>query len=303
MRKFFIAISLLAASAGAQTLELTNEVIASSDYTDSHDNVLGNGWIDRLHAIYDFPISMHLTDDRRPIVWRGVVRGTYSYMQNNGAAAVYNPDNILNATANVMHIRPIASRWTLIATAGVGIHTAFDALTWRDFAVNAAAIFSYKYSEQLDYGIGAALVTTYGWPLVLPMPYLRWHNGGDTGAPTPGTWVFDVNFMGHIQATASTWLTQDVSLMVNIFEMESTFANVKMDGKWKVYSSTTMQSSVCPSLRLGPGKLSAALGVAWRRGTRISDRSYSGFFKGFNHNRRRNFGTAVYVSLGYSMLL
>lgn len=300
MRKFFVVISLCACVASAQTLEVSNAVISSSDYTDSRDNVLGNGWIDQLRASYTFPISTRLTDDKKPVVWRGVLRGTYSHLANNGMAAAYNPDNILNATANVMHIRPIASQWTLIATAGVGIHTAFDDITWRDISVNAAAIFSYKHSYKLDYGIGAALITTYGWPLVLPMPYVRWHSGAATEAPKPGTWGFDVNFMGHFQAVASTYLTKDIALKVNLLEMESTFANMKTDGKWKVYSSTTMQSSVCPSLRLASGTLSAAFGVAWQRSTRISDRSYSGFFKGFNHNRRRDFGTAVYVSVGYS---
>ena len=305
MKRFsLIALLLLALGARAQQLEISNEIITSSEYKDSKDNHVGNGYMDKVSATYSFPISMKLTEDKKPVMWRGVVRGFYGRMENSRSVAAYNPDDIFNATVNIMHIRPIGSRWMLMATAGVGIHTTFDNVTGRDIFVNAAAVFSYKHSDNLDYGVGVAAMTTYGWPLVLPMPYVRWHDGQNGGRPVPGTWAFDLNFMGRIQAVASTWLTDRVKLNIDAFDMESLHANIRQDGRWKVYNTTTMQSGVRPELVLGRNSsLSVAVGIVWRRTTCVADRSYSGFFKSFNHNRRRHFGRAAYLTVGYSTRL
>lgn len=300
----FLLLLLPIIGARGQKLEVSNEIITSSAYEDSKDNHLGNGYMDKVSATYSFPISMKMTAEKKPVMWRGVVRGFYGRMQNNGAAASYNPDDILNATINIMHIRPIGSRWTLMATVGIGIHTTFDKVTWRDAFVNAAAVFSYRHSDNLDYGVGVAALTTYGWPLVLPMPYVRWHNMQAGDKPVPGTWGFHINFMGHTQAIASTWITDRVKLNIDAIDTESLHANVQQEGEWKVYTTTTMQSGVRPEISIGKNSsLQVALGIVWRRTTSVTDRSYEGFFKMFNHNRRRSFGRAAYLSIGYSTRL
>lgn len=299
-----LLLSVSVITAGAQKLTVENEVVTSSAYEDSKDNRLGNGYIDKVSVTYDMPLSMRLTEDKKPVMWRAFVRGFYGHAENNGAAAVYNPDDILNATVNVMHIRPIGERWTLMATAGIGIHSTFDDFTWRDVFANAAAVFSYRHNANLDYGVGVAAITTYGWPIVLPMPYVRYHSTQTQGRPTPGTWEFDINFMGRAQLTASTWLTPRLKLNIDGLDMQSMHANVKYDGKWKVYTTTTAQSGIRPELTLGKkSTLSLAAGIVWRRTTNLADRSYAGFFKSFNHNRRRHFGRAAYITVGYSTRL
>lgn len=304
MRLSLLALLFFALNAKAQKLEISNEIITSSEYEDSKDNRLGNGYIDVIRATYDQPLSVKFTEDKKPILWRSIVRAQYGHMENNGQATTYNPDDILNATVNIMHIRPIGERWTLMATGGIGIHSTFDDFTWRDIFINAAAVFSYKHNDKLDYGFGVAAITTYGWPLVLPMPYIRWHSAQGQGKPVPGTWEFDVNFMGRAQTTASTWLNERLKLNIDAFDMESLHANVKVDGDWKVYSTTVTQSGVRPELTIGKnGTVSLAAGIVWKRTNSLADRSYSGFFKNFNHNRRRHFGRSAFLTIGYSTKL
>lgn len=296
----FALAAMSSAGGKAQRLEVYNDVVTSSAYENSDGEHLGNGYMDKVTVKYEFPISSATDNEGGRILWRGIVRGFYAHLENNGAASSYNPDDMLNANVNVMHVRPLKGRWSLIATAGLCIHTAFHDFTWRDVILNGAAIFSYSHSRRLDYGIGAAITTAYGWPLVLPMPYVRWRNGSPS-ENVKGTWEIDFNMMGAVQASAATWLTEDMKLNIEAFRMESMAANHKVDGDWKVYSSTTMRSGLRPELKIGKtGMLSLAAGVVWRRGTSLADRSYSGFFKNFNHNRRRHFGPAMYISVGYN---
>lgn len=285
----------------AQKLEVSNEIVTSSDYEDSHDNHLGNGYMDKLKVGFEMPLSVRFTEDKRPIIWQAMVGAAYGRQWNNGAAQQYNPDEVLNASVNIIHVRPLRGRWTMLATVGAGVHTTFDDTSARDIFVNAAAIFSYRHDKRLSYGVGVALTNTYGWPLVLPMPYLRYGNSQTGDKPVVGAWDFDINFMGRIQFTAGTWLSERIKLNIDGLNMESLHANVKSDGDYKVYNTTTMRSGLRPELTIGKkGRLMLAAGIVWRRSSSLADRSWAGFFKSFNHNRRRSYGRAGYISIGYS---
>lgn len=304
MRVPFLFVLLLCLPLSAQRIEVSNEIVTSSDYEDSHDTHLGNGYMDKLKVGCELPLSAHLTADKQLVVWRAVVGAVYGRQWNNGAACLYNPDDVLNATVNIIHLRPLKGRWSLLATAGMGVHTAFDDMTARDIMVNAAAIFCYRHDSRLSYGVGVATMNTYGWPLILPMPYVRYQNTPAEGRPIVGAWDFDINFMGRMQFTAGTWLTEALKLNIDGFNMESLHANVRVDGDYKVYNTTTWKSGLRPELAVGKnGRLSVAAGVVWRRSSSYADRSWAGFFKSFNHNRRRAYGRAAYVTIGYTTKL
>lgn len=288
----------------AQKIEVSNEIVSSSDFEDSHDNHLGNGYMDKLKVGFDMPLSVKFTQDKQPIMWRIMAGAVYGRQSTNGEAKEYNPDDIFNATVNVMHIRPLKGRWSLLATVGAGLHTTFDDTSARDIFINAAAIFSYRHDQRLSYGVGVALTNTFGWPLILPMPYVRYQAAAAGGKPVVGAWDFDVNFMGRMQFTAGTWLTERLKLNIDGFNMENLHANVKVDGDYKVYSMSTWKSGVRPELTIGKkGCLMLAAGWVWRRSVGLADRSWAGFFKSFNRNRRHTFGRSGYITIGYSTKL
>lgn len=290
------ALAAAAVTLHAQQLEVTNETVTSSTLEDSDENPYGSGWTDKVTVRYSFPIETKESTNDQSVVWRGNAVYTYAHLTNNGLADDYNPDDMFSAHLNVMNMRPLGGRWRLIWFADVGIVTAFDDFTARDIVVAGGAVFAYTHDKSLSYGVGAALSTVYGAPIILPVPYVHYQSST--------AWVFDINMLGRIQATASRSIGKRVRLNIDIYKIEGMSANIKRGGDWKLYNSTTMKSGVSPELDLGEyGSAFLSAGVAWRRTTSIADRSYKGFFKSFNHKRRKKFGAAVDFCIGYKCTL
>lgn len=278
--------------AKAQQVEVSGGMLTSSKFEDSDGNEYGKGSMQQYNIKYTHPISSRLSDDGRPIAWSATFAGTYNRLDNKGLAAQYNPDDILNASLIVSHLRPIAARWSIIATVGVGICGATKDIGWRSVLFNGSCLFVYKASNTVSLGGGVGLTNAYGAPMVVPMAYLRWQTGGST--------TFDLTFVNGVKAVAAHKFTPRFSLAWNVLDMSTLMAIVKVGDKNKVYSNIMLRSTLQPSVRLGKkSSLYLAAGANLVRTRKLTDRSIKYMFKLPDHADKRHFAPAACFAVGY----
>lgn len=287
-----LALALLCLRGSAQQLEIQAETIACTDIEDHDGNSYGSGSLFKLSARGNANLSMSIDSLRRPTVWNLAGRATYGHLANHGQARTLYPDQMLNAGVNLTHIRPLRGRWSLMAMAGVGLYTTIDELAWRDLLVNAGLIFCRTVNPNLTIGVGAALTNTYGAPMILPIPYVRW--------TCAGRFEFGVNMIGLASVWGAMKIDDRLKLNLDFFEIESLSAVRRMNHHTYVVGMTGIRSAIRPEWLMGQSSLSLSVGVEWNRSLRSTKRDWSGFFHTFNRNNRRTFNPAPDISLAYS---
>lgn len=276
----------------AQKLELELESTTCSGLENSDGEDLGSGSLLRLSGKYDQMLSRSVDEIGRPVMWMGTVQASYSELSNHGEAAELYPDEIFEASVNVTHIRPLSGRWSVIISAGVGIYTTIDDFSGKDILFNGGAMFSYHKSSNLDLGVGVGLTNSYGVPMILPIPFLKWSS--------LGRYEFNVMMMGRPKVSAAMRVDEQLKLNLDLIEIEGSTAVVKVDGKRKIFSQMSTKTAFRPEYKVGRSVVNVSIGCTWQRGARITNRSLKAFFKSFNHRSSNRFDPAWSVSAGYS---
>lgn len=91
-----------------QQLEITTGYLSRSAFTDKQKVSYGKGELYRIGLKYNQPLSVKLNDYGEPILWTASIQGSLYDLRGTDEAANQNPDDILNASVNVTHIRPLA---------------------------------------------------------------------------------------------------------------------------------------------------------------------------------------------------
>lgn len=126
-----------------QQLEITTGYLSRSAFTDKQKVSYGKRELYRIGLKYNQPLSVKLNDYREPILWTVSIQGSLYDLRGTGEGANQNPDDILNASVNVTHIRPLSERWSIIATLGFGIYSAPDEISWSSVLANGGCLFIY----------------------------------------------------------------------------------------------------------------------------------------------------------------
>ena len=124
-----------------------------------------------------------------------------------------NPDNLLNASLNISHIRPLSDKWSIIASVGGGVYAPLDGVSMKTLLANGAIIFVYKLRKNLDLGIGAGLTNSYGIPMILPMMYFSWRNAG--------RYELKVDMSSGMKVSVATWLNKKLKLELTALDMDA----------------------------------------------------------------------------------
>lgn len=147
----YLSIILLALTvafqAEAQQLEISAGYLSRSAFTDKQKVSYGKGELYSIGLKYNQPLSVKLNDYGEPILWTASIQGSLYDLRGTDEAATQNPDDILNASVNVTHIRPLSERWSIIATLGFGIYSAPDEISWSSVLANGGCLFIYKVNE------------------------------------------------------------------------------------------------------------------------------------------------------------
>lgn len=294
MTKFLSAI-LLVLIVGfrvqGQQLEISAGYLSRSAFTDKQKVSYGKGELYRIGLKYNQPLSVKLNDYGEPILWTASIQGSLYDLRGSGEAANQNPDDILNASVNITHIRPLSERWSIIATLGFGIYSAPDEISWNSVLANGGCLFIYKVNDIFSIGGGIGLTNAYGTPMVVPMTYVKWN--------PKGRLEFDMNISSGIKASAQTWFGQNFKLRWNLLEMEGITSVIKMEGKNRLYSSMMLSSYLTPSFYFNK-KLSIFLdaGVDMVRTCKITDRKIKYIFGGQKDEDKRHFRPAGKLGVG-----
>lgn len=103
--------------------ELSAEYLSASELKDKDGNAHGKGDMLKVTGQYTLPLSVKRDEEGKVKAWPAMVRGMYATMNNRNGAEQLNPDNILNVSFNLSHIRPIGRRWRFIASIGAGVYS------------------------------------------------------------------------------------------------------------------------------------------------------------------------------------
>ena len=148
---------------------ISYDYLPESSLKDDLGNEYGSGSLMMVSGRYNLPLSVRHDDKGRLVAWSATVNAAYGVFHNKGQARELNPDNLLNASLNISHIRPLSDKWSIIASVGGGVYAPLDGVSMKTLLANGAIIFVYKLRKNLDLGIGAGLTNSYGIPMILPM--------------------------------------------------------------------------------------------------------------------------------------
>lgn len=291
----FLSIVLLALTVGfqmhAQQLEISTGYLSRSAFTDKQKVSYGKGELFRFGIKYNQPLSMKINENGDPILWTASIQGSLYDLRNTGEAALQNPDDILNASVNFTHIRPLSKKWSIIATLGVGIYSAPSEIGWKSVLANGGCLFIYRVNDIFSVGGGIGLTNAYGTPMVVPMTYIKWN--------PKGRFEFDLNISSGIRASAQTWFGRNFRLKWNLLEMEGITSVIKVNGKDRLYSSMMLSSYFTPSFYLSQ-KFSVFLdaGVDMVRTRKVTDRKIKYIFGGQEDSEKRHFRPAGKLGIG-----
>ena len=256
---------------------ISYDYLPESSLKDDLGNEYGSGSLMMVSGRYNLPLSVRHDDKGRLVAWSATVNAAYGVFHNKGQARELNPDNLLNASLNISHIRPLSDKWSIIASVGGGVYAPLDGVSMKTLLANGAIIFVYKLRKNLDLGIGAGLTNSYGIPMILPMMYFSWRNAG--------RYELKVDMSSGMKVSVATWLNKKLKLELTALDMDGMSAVMEVDGKSKIYSTVMLGSYISPSYQLSR-KTAVYLGVGgnWIRGISMSDRSLKGFLNNFKND-------------------
>ncbi len=241
-------------------------------------------------AMANIPLSVKLNENKRPTMWSIGLGGSYASLNNKNFA----PDmvsEIMNLQLAVMHLRPLSSKWSLMASVGVGVYTPFtefSKIRYKHVLGNLGVVFIHHLRPNLDLGGGLAVNSTFGYPMAFPALYFDWRSGRK--------FKMNVSLGQGLELSAGYHFNDYFSLSL-AGEMNGQMALVEKDGKDKIFTHQYMVAGLRPELKLGKSGLSipVTLGINAIRPTYYSDRTLKGMFSTDNDYY---FQVAPYGSVG-----
>lgn len=287
---FFICLVVTFTAAG-QRVQLSTDYLSRAQFTDHQDHNHGKGEMIRYNIKYVHPLSVKVNRDGQLTLWTASVAGSYIRFNNYGEITEANPDKLFSAGVYISHIRPLAGRWSLVASLGCGIYSSPGTIGWSGLLANGGCLAVYGVNKSLSVGGGLGLTNAFGIPMVIPMGYLKWN--------VKGRFEFDINLSHDVKATTSLWLGKRVKMAWNIIEMDAIMSVIEVYGRTKLYSSLMLNSCFSPSFYFNK-KFSIYLnaGMNFVRFSSITDRKIKYMFGGQKDIYKRHFAPALQLGIG-----
>lgn len=272
---------------------ISYDYMSASPLKDEFGNKYGSGDMQILSGSYNIPLSVKVNDKKQSTAWTTTIRCTYATLSNQGQAIDLNPDNLLNGSLNISHIRPISTRWSFIASIGGGVYAPANEISIKSILANGVVVFIYKLNNNMNIGIGAGLTNSYGIPMVMPMIYLSWQK--------MSKYEFKIDMSSGLKISASTWLNKKIKVELAALEMDGMSAVMKIEEKSKIYSTVMLKSDISSSYHINKKIVFyTGIGGNWMRGISISDRSLKGFINSFKEdNDNLSFRVAFRLTAGF----
>lgn len=293
-------ITLLFVEARAQQVSFKTEYIGNSGYYylppgEQPREKIGDGKGSAMvyQGAFNIPLSTRLNKNNRPTAWGIGFGGTYVSMKNQHFSDPM-VSEIMNLQLGVYHLRPLNDKWSLRASAGIGIFTPstdFSTVSFKNVLASGGIVFIRHLKPNLDIGGGVAINSSLGYPMIFPAVYVNWRHNGK--------YDVTIELVEGLDISAGYGFNDRLKLSYAL-EMNGQVALLERDGKDKIFSHQYIVTGFRPELKLGEGGLSVTgmAGINLYRPASFSDRTLKGVFAGDNDYY---FSVSPYASVGLKM--
>lgn len=271
---------------------LKTEYIGSSGFRDADNKkVGGKGDMKVIQGGVNIPVSMKMDENNHPTAWMVGLGASYASMDNKDLSE-YMESQIFNAQLAVSYIRPLSKRWSLLASAGVGLFMNIGSLAYArwDHVMGvgmAAAIWHLR--DNLDLGMGVALNTSFGYPMVFPALFVDWR--------LEGRYMVNVSMMDGVEISGGMQLHKLLRLKL-VGSMNGMLAFVERDGKDKIFTQQYITTGLQPELTITKSlSVPITVGLSAYRAAFYDDRTLKAMFKSMDREYDPHFSPAFYTSI------
>lgn len=270
---------------------LKTEYIGSSGFRDADNKkVGGKGDMKVIQGGVNIPVSMKMDENNHPTAWMVGLGASYASMDNKDLSE-YMESQIFNVQLAVSYIRPLSKRWSLLASAGVGLFMNTGSLAYARWdhvmGVGMAAIWHLR--DNLDLGMGVALNTSFGYPMVFPALFVDWR--------LEGRYMVNVSMMDGVEISGGMQLHKLLRLKL-VSSMNGMLAFVEHDGKDKIFTQQYITTGLQPELTITKSlSVSITVGLSAYRAAFYDDRTLKAMFKSMDRECDPHFSPAFYTSI------
>lgn len=220
------------------------------------------------------PLSTKMNEDKKPVIWGVGMSGSYASLKNENFTEDLVISEILNVDVGIFHRRPISPKWTLMASAGVGLYsptTDLSKISSKNILGSVSALFIYQINPNLQLGGGIAVNSTFGYPMAFPALYVNWKLQGKLD--------FNLAMTNGLNVSAGYNVNKFLKLSL-IGEMNGQMALLEKDDKDVIFSHLYIVTGLRAELKLGKHiSIPFTGGITAVRPTTFSDRTLQGMFK------------------------
>lgn len=296
MQRFVLGLLFLLvyAKSGAQNYFKT-DYSGTSHYVDENgEKIDGKGDMLKAQLGVLIPLYVKQHANKQTTMWAINLSGAYAKFNHKNLADRNFPDEVINANVAGLYLRPISDRWSLLASAGVGLYADPDQLSADAILASGGAVFIYHWLENFDVGIGAGVSNAFGVPMVMPMVYLKWKKDG--------MYEISATMMNSVELAASVKFTDFLKLRLVAFEMDGITSVIKVDDTSMIFGSNSLRSFLSPEFNLGKKAIfHFGAGATWMRSAEVQERSLKTLFKSFSEDDKPNsyFQPSVLLNVGF----
>jgi hypothetical protein len=119
MKRFVLVILGVVFYQAANTqVYVRTDYVGSSDFRDAKGaKVGGKGDFKVVEGGIQLPVSVKMNGLNQPIAWAIALQGSYGEMKNKQLSEDFALNKLLNAQLALIHTRPIAEKWSIMALA------------------------------------------------------------------------------------------------------------------------------------------------------------------------------------------
>lgn len=240
----------------------------------------------RLEGGISIPLSVKMDSLGRPKVWAVTLGGSYAKIKNQDYPEQLFPDELLNASVGLMHLRPLSKSWNMLFMASAGVYTDLRGISSQDILLMGGVIFIKQFNPNLALGFGPVVSNTFGVPMVLPAIFLNWK--------TNGKFQVMVNFPEKVELAFKA--SPGIRLKA-VTEVSSMTADVGRQDK-ALLSYLQLISGFQPEFKLNKSlTLQLTAGASLYRSMEFTSRKLKDFFKEKDENPP-HFETTAYGAVG-----
>ncbi len=281
------------------TLESQAQVYLKSEYNtsssywdDDNKKTEGNGDVFKVQGGFTIPLSYKQNETGRIKMWALSLDVIYANFNNKNIATDLHPDNILNTSVSLSHLRPIGKRWSLFAMLGGGIYSDPSDISGKNILGSGGVVFIYHLRDNLDIGLGVGVSNDYGLPMGLPMTYVNWQ--------IDGKYELKVSALQTCEISGGMKISDHFKLRLIGIEVDGMSAVMKVDGKSKIFGSMSIKSGLQAEFNFGKSSaIQLTGGGNWYRDACVVNRSIKDFFKWWGKAYDPCFDISGYFSIGY----